>query len=74
MKLSDLRKKDKNQNNDKEFIAKVVQTFEKNEEQYNKNSTKWIIRITADELNIKQDDLITILEKYYEGTPNVRPQ
>lgn len=59
---------------DDTIIQQVVSTYEKNEMLYKDKSITWKVRVTADELNMKKDQLIDILEKYYEGAPNAGPQ
>ena len=42
-----------------------VMVYEKNMYQYKGKSMTWIIRITADELGMKKDDLCEVLDDYY---------
>ena len=48
-----------------EFIELAVSTFEKNNELYSGKSIAWNVRVTADELEIKKDELLDILDKHY---------
>lgn len=43
----------------------VVDKFEKNTNLYSGKSVAWCLRITADELSMKLDEVREILEKYY---------
>lgn len=63
MNLTDCIKKKDSQEQD---IERVVNTFKKNEDLYKGKSDKFIIRITADELGIRKDDLCDILAEHYE--------
>lgn len=50
---------------DEDLIQNAVLTYEKNMCQYKGKSMNWIIRITADELGMKKDDLCEVLDGYY---------
>jgi len=49
----------------KELAELAKQTFEKNEELYKGKSDQWLIRVTADELGMRKDDLCDILSECY---------
>lgn len=49
--------------NDEEQKLLVVQTFLKNEELYSGKSDSWNLRITADELGMRKDDVAEILSE-----------
>lgn len=50
---------------DEDLIQNAVDTYEKNMYQYKGKSLNWIVRITADELGMKKDDLCEVLDDYY---------
>ena len=50
--------------NEKE--SKAVALFKRNEEIYRGHSDKFLSRITADELSMHKDELMSILEEHYE--------
>jgi hypothetical protein len=50
---------------DEDMVQNAVDTYEKNMYQYKGKSMTWIIRITADELGMKKDDLCEVLDDYY---------
>ena len=50
---------------DEDMVQNAVQTYEKNMYQYKGKSMNWIIRITADELGMRKDDLCEVLDEYY---------
>ena len=50
-----------------DFESIAVSVFEKNANTLYKNkSMTWNLRVTADELGIRKDELCEILEKYYD--------
>lgn len=66
MALRDFIKAKMNYDSDDElFIEKAVKVFEKNTELYKGKSLAWNIRISADELNIRKDELLELLDKHY---------
>lgn len=48
-----------------ESIEQCVDTFEKNNELYKGKSLTWIVRVTADELDITKDELCEALDQHY---------
>ena len=54
-----------NQDAEDEVVNLVVDTYEKTATKYQGKSIAWNLRITADELSMKQEDVREILEKYY---------
>lgn len=54
-----------NQDAEDEVVNLVVNTYEKTATEYQGKSIAWNLRITADELRMKQEDVREILEKYY---------
>ena len=61
MELKEL--KSKSNRTDEEQKLLVVQTFLKNEELYSGKSDSWNLRITADELGMRKDDVAEILSE-----------
>lgn len=61
MELKEL--KSKSNRIDEEQKLLVVQTFLKNEELYSGKSDSWNLRITADELGMRKDDVAEILSE-----------
>lgn len=45
---------------------KAIEVYEKNMGLYKGKSTTMLLMITADELGIRKDDLMDILQEYYE--------
>ena len=50
---------------DPDYIEEAVAAFERNTEKYPSKSLAWNVRITAEDLNIRTSDLLTILDKHY---------
>lgn len=68
MNLRDMLNADATKNNREErdeVVDIVVSTYEKIAEKYSGKSIAWNLRITADELSMKQEDVREILEKFY---------
>lgn len=57
--------KPKQSDTNEELIEKAVSVYERNELLYKGKSMNWLLRVTADEVGIKKDELIDILEKFY---------
>lgn len=53
---------------DEDMIQHAVDVYEKNVCLYKDKSMTWVIRITADELGMRKDDLCEVLENYYTET------
>jgi hypothetical protein len=45
---------------------KAIEVYEKNMDLYKGKSTTMLLMITADELGIRKDNLMDILQEYYE--------
>jgi hypothetical protein len=45
---------------------KAIEVYEKNVDLYKGKSTTMLLMITADELGMRKDDLMDILQEYYE--------